>query len=88
MSAVSATAETIQPVQTSPAQQSGGCPVDHAALSQRKVARLAKPAAAIERDEKGVWHIHRFDLARLVLRGTQTKQAGFGAEFADLNVLK
>ena len=88
MSAVSATAETIQPVQTSPAQQSGGCPVDHAALSQRKVARPAKPAAAIERDEKGVWHIHRFDLARLVLRGTQTKQAGFGAEFADLNVLK
>ncbi|QIN79678.1 cytochrome P450 [Rubrobacter marinus] len=57
------------------------CPVDHAALSQRKTTRSFEPAGRpVERDPEGVWHVRGFSQARAVLRSADTKQAGFNAE--------
>lgn len=68
-----------------PAPTAARCPVDH--LSARKVERMLPPPAAIEQDTQGVWHIRHFEAARLILRGLQTKQAGFGAEFISTAVM-
>ncbi len=38
---------------------------------------------AIERDEKGLWHVRSFEAARTVLRSADTKQAGFNAELIE-----
>ena len=78
--------ENLQPI-SSETQQASHCPVDHIALSPRKVERPTAPVPAIECDEKGIWHIHRFELGRAMLRGTQTQQAGFGAELINLAVM-
>ncbi len=57
------------------------CPVDHAAWSRQKTARVAEPVnLPVERDASGVWQIRGFAEARAVLRSGATKQAGFGAE--------
>ena len=57
------------------------CPVDHAALSQRKTTRSHEPAGKpIERGADGVWHVRGHAQARAVLRSADTKQAGFNAE--------
>ena len=63
----------------------GQCPVDHTAFSQQKTARRVEPAEprAIERDSEGVWHVRSHVQARAVLRGTDTKQAGFNAEMLE-----
>lgn len=39
--------------------------------------------AAVERAADGTWHIHSFALARALLRGDKTRQAGFKAELVD-----
>ena len=58
-----------------------GCPVDHAALSQRKTTRSHEPAGRpVERDASGTWHVRGHSQARAVLRSANTKQAGFNAE--------
>lgn len=60
------------------------CPVDHAALSQRKTTRSHEPAGKpIECDTGGVWHVRGHAQARAVLRSADTKQAGFNAEFLE-----
>ena len=69
----------------SPAPESGEsspqCPVDHAAWSRQKTARAVEPVdLPVEHDVVGVWHVRGFAEARAVLRGGDTKQAGFGAE--------
>jgi cytochrome P450 len=57
------------------------CPVDHAAWSWQKTARIVEPIGIpIERDAAGVWHVRGFEEARTVLRSRDTKQAGFKAE--------
>ncbi len=54
------------------------CPVDHA---QYKTARNAVAnASPIEKDADGTWHIRDYDLAKIILRGDGTQQAGFKAE--------
>lgn len=35
---------------------------------------------AIEQDEQGVWHVRDYNIAKKVMRGQKTRQAGFGAE--------
>ena len=68
------------PIEATDAQASR-CPIDHQSWSRQKTAQ-PQPAAAspIERDDQGIWHIHGFEEARAVLRGSHTRQAGFGAE--------
>ncbi|WP_053057824.1 cytochrome P450 [Rubrobacter aplysinae] len=60
----------------------GGCPVDHAALSQRKTVRTVEAPAreAVEQGPDGVWHVRGHAQTREVLRSTEVKQAGFNAE--------
>ena len=52
---------------------------------QKKTAEAAESADLpdIERDAKGVWHIRGFHEARAILRGSDTKQAGFRADLID-----
>ena len=61
------------------------CPVDHAALSQRKTTRVVEPAESepVELGMDGVWHVRGHAQARAVLRSTNTKQAGFNAELLE-----
>ena len=70
-----------------PPQKNGDrsrCPVDHAALSQRKTTCSHKPAGGpIERGADGVWHVRGHAQARAVLRSSGTKQAGFNAELLE-----
>lgn len=60
----------------------GKCPVDHTALFQKKTARAAESAEApdVERGADGTWHIRGFQEARAILRGPDTRQAGFRAD--------
>ena len=58
-----------------------GCPVDHTAFSRQKTAQHPEPSSpALERAADGVWHVRGYAEARQILRGTQTRQAGFKAE--------
>lgn len=41
------------------------------------------PTVAVERRTDGTWHVHSFAAARKLLRGDQTRQAGFRAELVD-----
>src|SRR5262245_5547458 len=58
------------------------CPVGHEALFQKKTAKAAEPAEApdIERASDGSWHVRGFREARAILRGPNTRQAGFRAD--------
>lgn len=73
---------SVEPSPSETRTAGGVCPIDHAALSQKKTAhpteRLEGPA--IERDAAGTWHIRGYAEARSVLRSTDTAQAGFRAE--------
>jgi cytochrome P450 len=57
------------------------CPIDHTAWSKQKAVRPteAHPVPLI-RDAQGVWQVYGFAEARAILRGSNTKQAGFNAE--------
>jgi cytochrome P450 len=62
---------------------SNDCPVDHTAFSQRKSGRATGPAGrSIEQTPHGIWHIYDYDLARMILRGQDTRQAGFSVDLA------
>lgn len=72
----------------------GTCPVDHGAWARRKTGRPAARSALdrgteghdlapIARDADGVWHVRGFEEARAILRGSDTKQAGFKAELIE-----
>lgn len=57
------------------------CPVSGSAGALRKTARDSEPAGRpVERDADGVWHVCGYEEARAILRGPNTKQAGFKAE--------
>ena len=63
------------------------CPVDHAAFSKRKTGRATGLAGLpadrpVEQTPDGVWHIYDYDLARIILRGQDTRQAGFSVDLA------
>lgn len=61
-----------------------GCPVDHTAYSRQKTAPHPEPATpALARSADGTWHVRGFAEARQILRGTQTKQAGFKADLLE-----
>lgn len=60
------------------------CPVDHTALSRQKTARVQEPVGRpIERDAQGVWHVRGYAEGQAILRGGDTKQAGFKAELIE-----
>lgn len=60
------------------------CPFDHTQRSQQKTAKVVEPTTpALEKDQLGTWHIRGFAEARAVLRSSDTKQAGFNAEFLE-----
>jgi cytochrome P450 len=50
--------------------------------SQRKVPREESAGCPVHRDADGVWQVHGFAAARTVLRSTDTRQRGFGADRA------
>ncbi|UQU66759.1 cytochrome P450 [Couchioplanes caeruleus] len=58
-------------------------PAETPVESHRKIARgeLA-PGCPVQADADGVWHVQDFATARAMLRSTETRQAGFGAENA------
>jgi len=75
--------DTVQPIASEQAvsKQIAGCPVDHGAYSQQKTASHPETSTVpLERDGQGVWHVRGFEEARSVLRSTDTRQAGFGAD--------
>lgn len=55
------------------------CPVDHSQFKTRRVGPAGD--AAVWRDNAGTWHIRGYEAAKLLLRGRNTRQAGFKAEF-------
>jgi cytochrome P450 len=59
------------------------CPIDHTGFSQQKTARNVVTDPRIERDAAGVWQVRGFEEARAILRGSDTRQAGFGAEMLE-----
>lgn len=60
------------------------CPVDHRYFSNRKTARTAESTGRpLEQTKDGVWHVRDYDLAKELLRGADTKQAGFKVELAE-----
>ena len=69
-------------VEAPPISSAGKCPIDHAALFQKKTAKAAEPAEApdIEQAPDGSWHIRGFQEARAILRTPNTRQAGFRAD--------
>lgn len=76
---------STQPVQEPVRRPHGaGCPVDHRALSKQKTAQIIEPAGpGLERDATGTWHVRGYREARTILRGSDTKQAGFKAELIE-----
>src|SRR5579872_221947 len=74
--------QTMQPVISERTKTTGaGCPADHTEWSRQKTAREVEPTGIpIECDEAGIWHVRGFEEARAILRGSDTKQAGFRAE--------
>ncbi len=65
-------------VEPSPA---AGCPVDHTAYSRQKTAQVVEPTGpALERDAAGIWQVRGSAEGRQILRGANTRQAGFKAE--------
>lgn len=65
------------PPETAPAR----CPINHEIFARRKTVRAAEgPGPAVERDASGTWHVRDYALARAILRGDSTRQAGFKAE--------
>jgi cytochrome P450 len=76
-----ATTPTFQSTHTESDAQAGKCPVDHSKFSRQKTAIHPDTSTLpLERDSQGVWHVRGFDEARAIFRGTQTQQAGFGAD--------
>lgn len=68
------------------AVKSSGCPFDSALQSRPKVKSLrplTKQTKSVEQDASGVWHVRGFEEARTILRDSDTKQAGFNAEFLE-----
>jgi cytochrome P450 len=60
------------------------CPIDHRTFSHRRTAQIdGAGARPLEGTEDGVWHIRDYDLAREVLRHSDTRQAGFKVELAE-----
>lgn len=60
------------------------CPVDHDHWGHQKTARPQEPVTSpVECDEYGIWHIHGFKEARMVLRSRSVKQGGAGVERLD-----
>jgi cytochrome P450 len=65
-------------------EASTGCPIDHAAFSRKKLMPASGlDGAAIERDAAGVWQVRSYEVARALLRESDTKQAGFRAELVE-----
>ena len=63
------------------AESMSQCPIDHATLSQRRMPyRADQSLPPVEQDADGVWHIHDYTIAKKIMRGQHTRQAGFGAE--------
>jgi cytochrome P450 len=56
------------------------CPIEHTTYSRQKTARHEITGPRIQRDAAGVWQVRGFEEARAVLRSSETRQAGFGAE--------
>ncbi len=50
--------------------------------TQRKVPREESAGCPVHRDADGIWQVHGFAAARAVLRSTETRQRGFGADQA------
>ena len=57
------------------------CPVDHTQFKSRRVG--PEGDKAVWCDDAGVWHVRSFDVAKQLLRGRATRQAGFKAEFQE-----
>jgi cytochrome P450 len=83
LTTTSLTTTTTAPALESPdASSTVKCPFDHAALFQKKTAKAAESAEApdVERAADGSWHVRGFQEARAILRGPNTRQAGFRAD--------
>ncbi len=56
------------------------CPVPHETFSRKKTGLATLAGPALERTADGTWHVRDFALTRQLLRGGDTRQAGFRAE--------
>jgi cytochrome P450 len=63
-------------------QSAATCPFHNQTFyGYQKTTRVVEPQdRPIERDAEGVWHVRNHDLARAILRSSDTRQAGFKAE--------
>ncbi len=61
--------------------KNGTCPVNHEVFSPRRTPFEVKHnQPGVMRNADGVWEVRDYDIAKRILRGKETKQAGFGAE--------
>ncbi|MGB0388684.1 MAG: cytochrome P450 [Ardenticatenaceae bacterium] len=61
--------------------KNGTCPVNHEAFSARRLPfKIDTDQPGLRRDADGVWQVRDYDIAKRILRGKETRQAGFGAE--------
>ena len=57
------------------------CPVDHTQYKTRRVG--PESDTAVWRDDAGTFHVRSYEAARQLLRGRNTRQGGFKAEFLE-----
>ncbi len=61
--------------------QNGQCPVDHGNLSARRMPfETQGNHPPVMQDAHGVWHVRDYEIAKKIMRGQKTRQAGFGSE--------
>ncbi len=60
------------------------CPLDHGVNARKTSFQPVSAEPRVNLDEHGVWQIHGFDECRQILRGENTRQAGFSAEQVNL----
>jgi cytochrome P450 len=57
------------------------CPVEHTTLSARRMPfEQNDDDLPIMQDAQGVWHVRDYEIAKKIMRGQKTRQAGFGSE--------
>ncbi|MGB0389189.1 MAG: cytochrome P450 [Ardenticatenaceae bacterium] len=61
--------------------KNGTCPVNHEVFSPRRMPfEVEADQPGLVRGADGVWQVRDYEIAKRILRGKETRQAGFGAE--------
>jgi cytochrome P450 len=69
-------------------QTTGQCPIDHSVFGGAKTREVVGENAGnpSHQDNAGIWHIHNYNSAKTILRGSSVRQAGFLADLISENM--